>query len=202
MGRKPTALYYWIMHTTGSSLTYSGQQNLYVALFAVLIAFGIYRRFRRNFGAQALRPVAMGIRIGLLAVVGLALLPLWQRSLGFAAAGAAGAILGLGLGAFAALRTRFESRANGIYYIPHTYTGLIVFTLFLGRLIYRVGELYLAGDLGAAQPPSRMVQTPLTLGLLYVLIAYYVFYLSRVLWKSRHLGPGDLEPGAEITTAP
>jgi len=190
------------MQTTPLSLGQSGPPAWIIALFAALIAFGIYRRFRRNFGAQALRPVPMGIRIGLLAVVGLGLLPIWQRSFGFAAAGAGGILAGVLLAAFAATRTRFESRANGLHYIPHAYTGLIVFSLFMGRLVYRLAELYMSGNLAGAQRPSSMVQSPLTLGLLYVLIAYYVFYLSRVLWKSRHLGPGDLEPGAEIETAP
>jgi hypothetical protein len=186
------------MNSTPASLNPPQHQTLIFALFAALIAFGIYRRFRRNFGAQAVRPVAMGIRIGLFAVIGFGLLPLWQRSLGFAAAAAVGILGGVSLAVFAATRTRFESRENGLHYIPHTYTGLIVFVLFVGRLIYRVAELYVAGDLSSAQRPSSMVQSPLTLGLLYVLIGYYVFYLSRVLWKARHLGPRDLETPAGV----
>jgi len=179
------------MQTTSSSLPLAGRQTWIFALVAVLFAFGIYRRFRRNFGAQALRPVVMSIRIGLLAVIGVALLPIWERSLGFAVAGAGGIIAGVVLAVFAAARTRYESRPNGLYYIPHTYTGLLVFILFVGRLIYRVVELYTSGDLDGAQRPSSMVQTPLTLGLLYLLVAYYVCYLSRVLWKARHLNAGD-----------
>jgi hypothetical protein len=173
------------MQTSSSSLPFAHQPPWIFALFAVLIAFGIYRRFRRNFGAQALRPVAMGIRIGLLAIIGVALAPLAARSLSFAVFGAGGIGAGVMLAAFAATRTRFESRPNGIYYIPHTYTGLLVSALFGGRLIYRVFELYTRGDLDGAQRPSYMVQTPLTLGLLYVLVAYYVCYLGCVLWKAR-----------------
>jgi hypothetical protein len=180
------------MEITSSNLP-GGQQAWIFALIAALIGFGIYRRIRRNFGAQALRPVPMGIRIGLFVVIGICLLPLWQRSLGFAAAAAGGILAGVLLAVFAAARTRFESRPNGLHYIPHTYTGLIVMFLFVGRLMYRMAELYVSGDLSAAQPPSSMVRTPLTMGLLYVLLAYYACYLSRVLWKSRHLQPGDLE---------
>jgi hypothetical protein len=180
------------MQLTPSSLPLAGKQIWIFALFAGLIAFGIYRRFRRTIGAQALRPVAMGIRIGLLAVIGLVLAPVFQRSLGFAAAGTAGILAGVLLAMFAAARTRFESRPNGLYYIPHTYTGAFVFLLFLGRLIYRVAEGPMGGAL-QGERPIAMIQTPLTLGLLYVLIAYYVLYLSRVLWKSRHLNAADLD---------
>ena len=45
-----------------------------------LMLFGTLRRFRRNFWPQRLRPVRMGLRIGILAVIGAALLPLALRS--------------------------------------------------------------------------------------------------------------------------
>ena len=37
---------------------------------AMLLLFLIYRRFRRNFGQQPLRPARMRVRLGLLLVVG------------------------------------------------------------------------------------------------------------------------------------
>jgi len=41
-----------------------------------------------------------------------------------------------------------------------------------------------------------MVKTPLTLGLFFVLIGYYVCYYSRVIWKSKRITPADLEASA------
>jgi hypothetical protein len=38
-----------------------------------------------------------------------------------------------------------------------------------------------------------MVRSPLTLGLLFVLIGYYVCYYSLVLWKSKQIKPEDIE---------
>ena len=181
------------MDTTPASLNHAGEQTWLFALVAALLAFGVYRRMRGHFGAQALRPTAMRLRIGLLAIVGVALLPVGLRSLGFAAAALLGIIAGGLLAVFAAARTRFETRLNGLFYVPHTYTGLFVLVLFLGRVVYRLAELYMSGDLAGAQQTSTMAQTPLTLGLFYVLVSYYVSYLSRILWKSRRLQPGDLE---------
>ena len=46
-----------------------------VALLAALVVWLVYRRFRRNFGQQPLRPVAMSVRIVILLIVGCLLLP-------------------------------------------------------------------------------------------------------------------------------
>ena len=42
-------------------------------LFAALLVFAVYRRFRRTFGPQPLRPVRMSVRIVLFAVIGCSL---------------------------------------------------------------------------------------------------------------------------------
>jgi len=109
--------------------------------------------------------------------------------------------LGLAIGVFAAERARFETHAGELHYIPHTYAGVLVFSLFLGRMIYRSAQLYSSGALtGAAGHPATAgdasrstVMSPLTLGLLFLLISYNVYFGGRVLWKSRHLRPQDSE---------
>src|SRR5271166_995189 len=169
------------MQHQASSSPFAGHEQLWMLALGALVLLGIYRRFRRNFGRQPLRPVRLGLRIGLLAVIGVALLPLAQRSLEFMGVIAVGIAMGLGLGIFAASRTRFETHANEVYYIPHTYTGIAVFTLFLGRTIYRLAQLSLGGSnpggAGADQSaagfaPQSIATNPLTLGLLFVLISY------------------------------
>jgi hypothetical protein len=82
-------------------------------LFAALVVFAIYRRFRRNFGRQLLRPGRMTLRIVLLAVLGCALLPLALRSAQYLWAEIAGAALGIGLGLWGAERTRFMMYGDG-----------------------------------------------------------------------------------------
>jgi hypothetical protein len=174
----------------------------WLLLWAALLAFAIYRRFRRNFGRQALRPKRMVVRIGLLCVIAALLLPAAARSAQFTLGVAAGLAVGLGLGLWAGTRTRFETHAGTLHYIPHTYTGLAVFAVFAARMAYRFAALLVGGTvpgkapLDAAAPNSfqlSLVQSPLTLGLFFVLIGYYVYYYSQLLWKSRHLTAQDLE---------
>jgi hypothetical protein len=176
-------------------------------LFAALVVFAVYRRLRRSFGRQLLRPGRMTVRIVLLGVVGCALLPMALRSAQFLTAELAGAALGVGLGLWGAERTRFLTYGERLHYVPHTYTGIAVSLLFLGRLVFRVVQMYSgertshianAAMANAADPahgfaPAGMVQSPLTVGIFFVLMGYYLCYYSLVLWKSKHLKAADIE---------
>ena len=164
--------------------------------FAILLVLLIYRRFRRNFGQQPLRPVRMQVRIALLLVVGCLLLPSALRSAAFLSATLAGVAAGVALAIWGASRTRFLRISGQLYYVPHTYTGVAVSCLFLGRLIYRLfqvyGSVHAAHAAGPDSPspafaPASMLQSPLTLGLFFVLMGYYVCYYSMVLWKSKRV---------------
>lgn len=191
------------MQTQASSFESLSPQLLGMIAFGALLLFAMYRRLRRNFGRQRVLPVRMGLRIGVLAVIGAVLLPLALRSpaSGFAIAG--GIALGLAIGVFAAERTRFEMHASQLHYIPHTYAGIVVSSLLLARVIYRLAQLHSSGALtGAAGHPATAggasqstLMSPLTLGLLFLLISYNVYFGGRVLWKSRHLRPQDSESG-------
>jgi hypothetical protein len=183
-------------------------------LIALLVLFVIYRRFRRSFGQQPLRPVRMQVRIGLLFLVGCLLLPAVFRSPAFMSAVLAGIVAGVALALWGAARTRFLRVSGQLYYVPHTYTGIAVSFLFLGRLIYRL--IQVSGSVHATHAatadsasqgfsPAGMLQSPLTLGLYFVLMGYYVCYYSMVLWKSKRVvaeevslapQPGELEKRA------
>jgi hypothetical protein len=181
-------------------------------LIALLVLFVIYRRFRRSFGQQPLRPVRMQVRIGVLLLVGCLLLPAMFRSAAFMTAVLAGIAAGAALAVWGAARTRFLRVSGQLYYVPHTYTGIAVSFLFLGRLIYRLIQVsgsvhatHAAAADSASQgfAPAGMLQSPLTLGLYFVLMGYYVCYYSMVLWKSKRVvaeevslsapQPGELE---------
>jgi hypothetical protein len=183
-------------------------------LFAALIVLAIYRRLRRSFGRQLLQRGRMTLRIVLLAAVGCALLPMALRSAQYLWAESAGAALGIGLGLWGAERTRFVMRGGQLHYVPHTYTGIAVSLLFLGRLAFRAVQAY-AGvhvpyspDAGgaayvadAANPslafaPTSMVRSPLTVAIFFVLAGYYLWYYGSVLWKSKHLKAEDIEPAS------
>jgi hypothetical protein len=179
---------------------------------AALVLFFIYRRFRRNFGKQLLRRGAMIFRLVLLSLLGLFLLPAATASLNLALVTAAGLAVGIGLGVWAAKHLRFEKHDDKLYYIPHTYVGMIVTALFLGRILYRfiavfpiVSSAMRSDSYTPSNDDLNTLQTythnPITRGILFVLIGYYVYYYLYVLWESRHLKPSDFE-NATASTQP
>jgi hypothetical protein len=171
----------------------TGFEHLWgTALTAAFVLFLIYRRFRRTFGRQPLRPKRMIVRMTVLGVIGLLLLPAALRSADSALAIGVGLAVGLGLGMWGAKHTRFERHQQELHYIPHTYAGMVVAALFLGRLIYRFVML---GQGGLSSPGALgpIYQNPVTLSVFFVLIGYYVYYYGFVLWKSKHITPEDLE---------
>jgi hypothetical protein len=174
-------------------------------LLAILVVFLVYRRFRRSFGQQPLRPVRMRVRAVLLLVIGGLLLPTALRSGAFMAALLGGLGVGIALAVWGAARTRFLRTGNQLYYVPHTYTGIAVSLLFLGRLVYRLIQVYgnAHASGGAGLDPSGqafgaagMLRSPLTLGLFYILAGYYVCYYSIVLWKAKRVTAEEISPGA------
>jgi cytochrome b561 len=82
---------------------------------------------------------------------------------------------------------------EGRFYTPHTYIGLAVMLLFLGRLAYRF--LYLATDPGAAAAYQR---SPLTLGTFGLLVGYYLLYYAGILLRTRASAP----PAPDVAPAP
>jgi hypothetical protein len=139
----------------------------------------------------------MKVRIVLFAVIGASLLPAALHSAAFMSAVLVGLILGVALGAWGAQRTRYLKLSDQLYYVPHTYTGIAVSMLFLGRLIYRALQLYAgaqphpAGDSAQLIGSNSMVKSPLTVGIFFVLIGYYVCYYSLVLLKSKRVTPEE-----------
>jgi hypothetical protein len=193
---------------------HSASSQIVPFLFAALVVWSIYRRLRRSFGKQRLRPVQMGIRIGLFLLIGGLLLPSVIHSSVYLTSLESllgGLLAGVALAVWGASRTRYLREQGQLFYVPHTYTGLAVSLLFLGRLVYRFVQVYslqsaaqggaaaatatgtaTAGGPNPGLAAASMVSTPLTLGLFYVLLGYYVCYYSVVLWKSKHLTAEEL----------
>lgn len=178
-------------------------------LLAALVVWSVYRRLRRSVGKQRLRPVQMGSRIVLFLLIGTLLLPSVLHAnahfTSYVESLLGGLIAGIALAIFGASRTRYLREQGQLYFVPHTYTGLAVSLLFLGRLVYRFVQLYSMqtaanGDATALTTPgaspsyaaASLVNSPLTFGLFYVLVGYYVCYYAVVLWKSQHLTAEEL----------
>jgi len=86
--------------------------------------------------------------------------------------------------------TQFEVTPQGKFYTPHTYIGIFISVLFLGRVAYRFLVLY-PGMHAAAQNNAdtfaAFQKSPLTLAIFGVLVGYYIAYYVGVLIESGKL---------------
>jgi hypothetical protein len=159
-------------------------------IFIPLIGWGLYRRFRRTFGRQAVTPRRMVARMVLLGVVCGLLVgtsDLSPTTLGAAGAGLAG---GIALALVGLRLTRYEVTAEGRFYVPNGWIGLAVTALFLGRL---AGRLFTMSERMAAvqaegSPFAGMQRSALTMGLFCLLAGYYVGYYAGVLRAVKRMG--------------
>lgn len=160
-------------------------------LLAALVIWGIARRVRRTFGRQRVQAGRMGFRIGMLALVGGLVVATTRNTEALEAV-----IAGIGCGAalaYVGLRhTRFEVTPEGRFYTPHTYIGLALSALFLGRLLYRFVYLQYGGNamVNANQNFAVAYQkNPVTLGIFGVLVGYYTLFYLGVLVRIRAAAP-------------
>lgn len=179
-------------------------QHLVNALIpTAFVVFIMFRRVRRNFGKQKLNRGYMIFRMVLLCVVGALLLIPTFFSRELAVVTVIGAAIGVGLALWAARHTRFLNQDGVLYYLPHSYTGIVVTALFVGRLVYRFVVLS-QGGYGLVATDTSMgpgdfggmgaiYHNPMTRLVFFILIGYYVYYYWFVLHESKHLKPGDME---------
>lgn len=155
---------------------------------SAVIVFAIFRRMRRSFGRQRVQPRRLVVRIGILGFIGVLVAISSLASDLTLAAAFAGCASGAALGYVALRHTRFEVTPEGRYYTPHSYIGIAVTALFIGRILYRLLVLYQAGiPIGSSQPNPVMTaeRTPLTVALFGALLGYYVCYYAGVLRRTR-----------------
>jgi hypothetical protein len=155
-------------------------------VFVPLIAFGLYRRLKRTFGRQPVTPRRMVARMVLLSAIAVFFVVWLPSSLGLIAAGC-GLVAGVALALVGLAYTTFEVTAEGRFYTPNKWTGLAVTALFLGRLAARLLTFSerTAEVAAGGSPMGAMNRSPLTLGLFFLLAAYYVSYYAGVLRKTR-----------------
>jgi hypothetical protein len=106
-----------------------------------------------------------------------------------------GILIGVILAYYGAVMTRFEERDGRCYYRPSTWIGSLVTVIFLGRVLYRIYEMYTPGNLGGSQGGLTLTDrlatmgynadAPWTSGLLLVMFAYYVMYYIILLRKQK-----------------
>ena len=159
-------------------------------LMAVFVIWAVYRRMRRTFGRQKVSERRIWIRIGVLTIVGGLFLMTSLRNTTLLGALLGGLIGGVALGYLGLRHTQFEVTPEGGFYTPHTYIGLTVTALFLGRLLYRFLALNVSAQhvAPADQNPFAGYQSsPLTTAIFGVLVGYYVLFNLGVLRKTKDL---------------
>lgn len=158
-------------------------------LVAIFVAWAIYRRVRRNIGRQRVQPTRMRFRMIVLGVVGALALAASARNVELVAALAAGIVGGVALAWLGLRHTKFETTPQGSFYTPHTWIGLAVSALLLGRIAYRFMVVYpvahAASQVGA-NPFAAYQKSPLTLAIFGVVVGYYIAYYGGVLIRSKN----------------
>jgi hypothetical protein len=162
----------------------------FVYAFIPLILWRIYARIRRNIGRQ--RSKAWRHWLGLTLFPVLVLLfalaalhsPVAEGALwGGVAAGVALALAGLRL-------TRFERTEEGFFYTPNAYIGVGLSLLLVGRILYRMTQLY-GGNAAAAGSHPDFARSPLTLVIFGMVAGYYATYAAGLLrWRRGAAAPG------------
>ncbi len=157
-------------------------------LIAALVVWSIYRRMRRSFGRQRVRDGFLWLRIGILTLLAALIGTQVARDvdlLGILLAGIAGGVV---LGYFGLKHTKFEVTPEGRFYTPHTYIGLAVTALFLGRLLYRFLGMYngLATPATTGHDLAALYRhNPFTLAVIGAVVGYYVLYYVGILQRTR-----------------
>jgi Protein of unknown function (DUF1453) len=143
----------------------------------------MYSRVRRMVGRQRLSRVRPWISVVLFPVL-VALLAFVSRQYPAALSWLAGGlVIGVLLAVYGLRLTRFERTAQGLFYTPNPYLGVALSFLLVGRILYRIVEIYESGAPSAADL-SHFARSPATLAIFGVLAGYYVAYAIGLLrWR-------------------
>lgn len=144
-----------------------------------------YRRIRRQFGRQPYRPKRTLLRIALLSLVACGLLAMGWLAPRLGPALAIGGVAGAGLGWLALRHTRVALVDGMREYVPNPWIGGLIALLLVARLAWR---WYHFGNLGAGMQVG-MQSSPLTVGLLAALVAYYLVSGLGLVRRMRALSP-------------
>ena len=156
-------------------------------IVGVVLIWAMYRRMRRTFGRQPVYVGRLRFRVGLFAAVGALMVLASAQNLPLLGALLGGVAGGAVLGWVGLRHTRFVTTPEGKFYIPHTYMGLLITALLLGRLMYRLLAVYPQAQAATPQtqdPLAAVAGSPLTSAILGLMVGYYVIYYLGVLRRS------------------
>jgi xanthosine utilization system XapX-like protein len=152
-----------------------------------LLAWRVYSRFRRMIGRQRLSRVRPWITLTIFPALVAVLVYAAQAHVERLGWMAGGLMIGSLLAVYGLRLTRFEPTPQGLYYTPSVHLGIALSLLFVGRIVYRLAEVY-AIDATAVHSSADFVRSPATLALFGLLAGYYIGYaFGLVSWRNRVL---------------
>jgi len=154
--------------------------NLAPLITIPLLGLIAWRRMRRQFGRQPFTPARHIVRLVILTMALAGLVFLAASVPGFALPIGSCIAIGVAAGLINLKLTRFEWGVDGDWYYPHPFIGVALGLLLVGRLVYRSAQVGGLSGSGVQHVPIAQ-QSPLTYGLLALLVGYYVAYLSGLL---------------------
>jgi hypothetical protein len=158
------------------------------ALLAPLIMWRVYSRYKRMVGVQKVRPVRLWLSVTLFPLLYLLMLLATKNDPLTLAAQLGGGVLGMVLAFYGLQLTQYHDEDDNLRYTPNAMIGMALTMLMVGRMSYRLVQMYTAGDLVAAQAGGAqgIHQSPLTMFIFGMVIAYYPTYsLGIMRWKNR-----------------
>src|SRR5688572_14807299 len=102
------------------------------ALVTALVLFMLYRRYKRTFGPQRIKPVMLVLRGLLLLGIAIVLLPsAFATSMWSVAGIVLGTAAGAALGVYSLSKATYHTTPEGKFYVPDPYVGITITAVFL-----------------------------------------------------------------------
>jgi len=168
-----------------------------------ILVLRVWSRVRSQFGLQPIRRKRMTGRIAVWSILGvlIAFYALSVRDTNLLWGLVGGVVIGAAIGLVGLNLTRFElDPEKGDCYVPNPYIGALLTILFLGRIVWRLAMIspQLMDSTGVAQPVHGpgVGQSPLTLGILGLIVGYYICYFAGLLIHHQRIvreRPGQVE---------
>jgi hypothetical protein len=115
---------------------------------------------------------------------------------------AGGVAAGLGLAVYGLKKTVFEPTPTGLFYTPNAHLGIALSVLLVGRVLWRMGEMFLLDGAGGQQPDD-FARSPLTLVIFGLLAGYYIGYAAGLIrWRFSVMRAKKLRDAVQQETPP
>lgn len=161
--------------------------NMVIILISIFIIYRVYLRVRRTIGWQQMNPRKMRIWLVVFSIIGLLFLVQGVFHVDTLISDLAGILIGVIVAYYGTILTHIEQRDGHWYYRPNNWVGSLVTFLFIGRIIYRLYDMYMQSSQGGLANMGFNANSSWTSGLLLIMFAYYFVYYLNLLRKQRHL---------------